>query len=102
VNATWHFISCSARNPGRFLLEHLRRLIVLFFAFRVLRHKEAIGDPARGCGDHRAILEPFEAVIWSSPNEKWWRCCDTSAEKPSAYYRNDKSHERKHPALGHD
>jgi DNA-binding GntR family transcriptional regulator len=57
VNATWHFISCSARNPGRFLLEHLRRLIVLFFAFRVLRHKENIGDPARGCGDHRAILE---------------------------------------------
>jgi DNA-binding GntR family transcriptional regulator len=45
------------KSGNRFLLEHLRRLIVFFFAFRVLRHKEDIGDPERGCGDHRAILE---------------------------------------------
>ena len=53
---SFHLLLCE-KSGNRFLLEHLRRLIVPFFAFCVMRHKEAIGDPARGCGDHRAILK---------------------------------------------
>ena len=51
---SFHLLLCE-KSGNRFLLEHLRRLIVPFFAFCVMRHKEAIGDPAQGCGDHRAI-----------------------------------------------
>jgi DNA-binding GntR family transcriptional regulator len=52
----FHLLLCE-KSGNRFLLEHLRRLIVPFFAFCVLRHKNALGDSKRGYGDHRRILE---------------------------------------------
>jgi DNA-binding GntR family transcriptional regulator len=51
---SFHLLLCE-KSGNRFLLDHLRRLIVPFFAFCVLRH--TIEDPVRGCADHRRILQ---------------------------------------------
>lgn len=50
----FHLLLCE-KSGNRFLLDHLRRLIVPFFAFRVLR--QTTKDPARGCLDHQRILD---------------------------------------------
>ena len=51
---SFHLLLCE-KSGNRFLLDHLRKLIVPFFGFCVLRH--TIEDQLRGCADHRRILQ---------------------------------------------
>jgi DNA-binding GntR family transcriptional regulator len=57
---SFHLLICE-KSGNRFLLEHIRELLVPFFAFVVLRRKSAMGDLNRDCEEHRRILEAIRS-----------------------------------------
>jgi DNA-binding GntR family transcriptional regulator len=83
----FHLLICE-KSGNRFLLEHVRRLIVPLFSFIVLRQHAARSDPKRwgkSYEEHRQILKAIRTGDPNTAERQVWKSIQNFSEETASF-----------------